>query len=782
MRRLLLLPALLLILNTVCRPVAAQDGATTTVAANPATITVGGSVVLNATVQPNNAAISPGRAFTKPTGTINFLDGTTSLSSAPIALASNIFAGATFQQTFGTPNAALSQNVQELTGDMNGDGVADLLLYSFPAAQAFVSSGKGGYTSGALQTLSFTSSGAYPAVASVPVLIDVNGDGKLDLLNGIQVAYGNGDGTFAAPIPISFLSSGYVTAYAADLNGDGKTDLLAVNTSPAWPNLQLSVTPFINQGGGSFSSTGTISIGSGGMENIYFHEPTFVDLNGDGKLDLVLQWSQVYAGAPQVSVLLNNGSGTFASPTQLTVPYPPNIVDDSCQSYTTGAGDVNGDGKQDLILGLCDDFGDSSTITFLGNGDGSFQSPLFFASPTPPNVVISIVPNFVVQDVNLDGKLDLIFGSGRLALGNGDGTFTLGTPLFPLTSAPYSYPLVQLELAGNLVPSLVYLFPSTTPPPPAVFTPQTSSSAPLSLTTLAVGTHTISAHYSGDANYSADSSAAVTVTVNQAPSATAATSSANPSFAGQSVTLTAKVTSAGPTPTGNVVFTSGSTTLGTVALSGGSAAYNSSSFDTVGTQTITATYSGDANTQASSTALSQVVNAAFALAPGGSGSTTLTVQSGQTVSAPINVTGTAGFSGQVTFACSSLPANASCSFSPATITVSGTPAVPTLLAVNTTGSTTMSQLKKDGSRGLGDLAYGFGLAGVMLLWPIRRRGSRFWAMVICILAFGALGLNGCSGGGSGNNPAKTAAGTYNFTVTASSGDVQTQSVYTLVVQ
>jgi hypothetical protein len=60
------------------------------------------------------------------------------------------------------------------------------------------------------------------------------------------------------------------------------------------------------------------------------------------------------------------------------------------------------------------------------------------------------------------------------------------------------------------------------------------------------------------------------------------------------VTLTANVTSAGPTPTGNVTFTSGSTTLASVALSGGSASYTSSSFTTVGTQTITVSYAGDA--------------------------------------------------------------------------------------------------------------------------------------------------------------------------------------------
>ena len=125
---------------------------------------------------------------------------------------------------------------------------------------------------------------------------------------------------------------------------------------------------------------------------------------------------------------------------------------------------------------------------------------------------------------------------------------------------------------------------------------------------MAVGTHTITAQYSGDANYGGDTSAAVTVTVTQTVSTTAVTSSANPSLAGQSVTLSAKVTSNGPTPTGNVTFTSGSTTLATVALSGGSASYTTTSFTKVGTLAITASYSGDANTQASSATLSQVIN------------------------------------------------------------------------------------------------------------------------------------------------------------------------------
>jgi hypothetical protein len=324
------------------------------------------------------------------------------------------------------------------------------------------------------------------------------------------------------------------------------------------------------------------------------------------------------------------------------------------------------------------------------------------------------------------------------------------------------------------VPSLVYL-PTVTPPTASVFTPQTSSSATISPATLAVGAHSITARYSGDANYTANISAAVAVTVTAAASVTAATSSANPSFAGQSVTLTANVTSAGPTPSGNVAFTAGSTNLGTVALSGGSAALTTS-FNPAGTQAITVSYSGDANTQASSTSLSEVVNAAFTLSPDGSGNTTLTVKAGQTVSAPINVTGAAGFSGTVTFACSGLPANASCSFSPAALAVSGTPAVPTLLSVNTAASSTASRLEP----GFG--AYGLSVAGLFLLWPAWRRGGRMRAVLICAFTLVVLGLSGCSNGGGPAPTPQTSTGTYNFTVTATSGKVQTQSAYTLVVQ
>jgi Bacterial Ig-like domain (group 3)/FG-GAP-like repeat len=804
LRRLFRFPATAFVLFALTNLADGQtpaQTASTTLTANPATITIGASVTLNATVQPEIVQLTPGAAFTKPSGAITFLDGNTQLNAAPIALAPNIFASQTFQQLFGLPSAIFTQqNIGgELTGDLNGDGIADLLIYAYvggpaPAlyAQAFLSDGKGGYSPAILQTPGFSST------VSIPVLVDLNGDGKLDLLDGLLVSFGKGDGTFAQAVPVPFLSSGFQAAYAADLNGDGKPDIIAINSVTlsllTTSLVQPAITVFLNGGNGSFAAAGTFPIippVGGNSEQILVSPPAFADLNGDGKLDMVTQTTVIplgnAGGVPYVAVLLNAGDGTFGSPAQLTITSNELGIN---FTYDVGFGDLNGDGNQDLILSAYDELGDGLVMIFLGNLDGAFDSPSYLTLPLKSL-------NFIVEDANLDGHLDLVFGDGTLAIGKGDGTFTLGPALFPPpASMGLLYPTVQMNLAGNPAPSIVFLALPSTPAPAAIFTPQTSGSATLSLSTLAVGTHTLTAHYSGDANYGPSTSAPVTVTVNQAASTTAVTSSTNPSFAGQSVTLTANVASSGPAPTGTVIFTSGSTTLGTIPVSGGSAAYTTSSFISVGTQTITASYSGDSNTQASSATLSQVVSAAFALAPG-SGTTTLTVPSGQSVSAPINVTGATGFSGQVIFACSGLPANAVCSFSPATITVAGTPAVPTLLTVNTAASTTASQIHDAGD--LGSAAYGLALASLLLFCPDRRRWSvlRITLLSISILALlvpagcgGGTGSSGSasSGGGTGGSPPAppappaTAAGTYTFMVTATSGKVVANSTYTLVVQ
>jgi FG-GAP repeat len=72
--------------------------------------------------------------------------------------------------------------------------------------QSFISNGKGGFTAGKPQHLTLPATTAANVAVPTPPAIDVNGDGKLDLLIGTTLAYGNGDGTFQQPVILSFLS------------------------------------------------------------------------------------------------------------------------------------------------------------------------------------------------------------------------------------------------------------------------------------------------------------------------------------------------------------------------------------------------------------------------------------------------------------------------------------------------------------------------------------------------------------------------------------------------
>ncbi len=124
-------------------------------------------------------------------------------------------------------------------------------------------------------------------------------------------------------------------------------------------------------------------------------------------------------------------------------------------------------------------------------------------------------------------------------------------------------------------------------------------SAALSISSLAVGTHSITAVYSGDATNAANSSPVLAQTVNKAPSSVTLSSSANPSAIGQGVTFVAQLSPAAAT--GSVQFFDAQTLLGTVTISAGKAALPVSSL-AIGGHSITAVYSGDGNLSASTSA------------------------------------------------------------------------------------------------------------------------------------------------------------------------------------
>jgi large repetitive protein len=141
----------------------------------------------------------------------------------------------------------------------------------------------------------------------------------------------------------------------------------------------------------------------------------------------------------------------------------------------------------------------------------------------------------------------------------------------------------------------------------------TNAKASMKLAPLAVGTHSITAAYSGDANHTASTSAALTQVVNQATASASLTTTGTPSVYGQSGSVTATVKAVSPgtgTPTGTIIFTVDGNPGQPVALSSGKAAMPLAGL-TAGTHQITATYSGDQDfLAAASAALTQMVSQA----------------------------------------------------------------------------------------------------------------------------------------------------------------------------
>jgi YVTN family beta-propeller protein len=318
-----------------------------------------------------------------------------------------------------------------------------------------------------------------------------------------------------------------------------------------------------------------------------------------------------------------------------------------------------------------------------------------------------------------------------------------------------------------------------------------SGIATYTASSLAVGSHTITASYGGDSRNVASVSTSLIVTVTLGATTTALTASATSIAVDSSVTFTATVTGASgvPAPTGSVTFKNGTTTLGTGTLSSGTATYSTSSLAT-GSYSVTAAYGGDTNNSASTSAAVAVTvfpgapNFSIALSPS-SGS----VKAGTPETLTVTVTSINGFNSATNLSCSGLPKESTCNFSEASITpaVSGT--ATSTLTIKTDTSTTTAALDLPGNSPAartGSVGSGIAMAnvvGALLLLPIlgsRRRklrhllGSLGAFLLLVILASAA--MTGCGSGPT------TPAGTYSIQITAESGSITQNATFSLTVQ
>ncbi len=548
---------------------------------------------------------------------------------------------------------------------------------------------------------------------------DVNGDNFPDIftvtptgiVNGnptylTQIYLGVGDGTLKAPATLtvtpSFQSSLQAPFAFADINGDGKLDMITSGANADVTESQIAIN--LGNGDGTFKAPTLLTVEGIGNSG----SPVVADLDGDGKLDLALGGVYGLGG----TIFIGNGDGTFQT------------MDNGDGTVTGGysialqlngpglATDVNGDGKPDLVFGsvvLVNKFGSvppvlaSTTTTVTATPNPSTQG----ANVTLTATVISATAGTITGTVTFyDGATTL--GTGTL---NGSGMATYSTTALAQGShtitAQYSGDTVYGGSASPVVTQVVNAgtgAATTTaltaqPNPTTVNSPVTLqvtvtsktagtitgsvtffdgstnlgtrnlSSQGTALFTFAPttqGSHSFTAVYGGDANYTGSTSPAAAVAVN--PTGSAATtsllkSSPNPSTVGATVTYTPSVssTTAG-TITGWIQIFDGTQQVAEFNSNGTLPFTFFTTYNTPGTHMLTAKYLGNA-TYAPSTSpvLTQVVNAAGTAAT----TTTLTTSpnpaaTGATVTLTAKVTSTTAgtITGTVSFMDGMIPLGA----------------------------------------------------------------------------------------------------------------------------
>lgn len=326
-----------------------------------------------------------------------------------------------------TPVFALGPGATIATGDMDGDGIPDIVTLQPDSSQVDIVTvdASGDFTLAPAQKFNDIS-----AMTSIAIA-DLNGDGIQDVIisddnssaSGVRVLFNDGHGTLAPDVVYASETGsgkGPVSVTAADVDGDGFPDLITANGSDG------TVSVLLNDGDGTFAAPVSYPAGA---------DPVAVavaDVDGDGFADIVV----ADASGNSVQILLNDGHGGFNAPLPQSVGANPVAVTLS---------DVDGDGKADVVVVDRDD--DTAGILH-GNGDGSFAPALFLATGSQPGWVTA-------EDLNGDGRLDLVTanyndGSVSVFTNGGSNSFTAAQPVFP---AYGSYDTVVMSIGG--APQLV---------------------------------------------------------------------------------------------------------------------------------------------------------------------------------------------------------------------------------------------------------------------------------------------------------------------------------------
>jgi|HubBroStandDraft_4_1064222.scaffolds.fasta_scaffold12837_2 hypothetical protein len=719
-------------------------------------------------------------------------------------------------------------------GDFNGDHKTDVAVLSAASAeQEIVLLGNG---DGTFQSSPLTSTGA--AALTSAVVGDFNGDGKLDLatLGGstqaatVFLQLGNGDGTFKPPTtaitgPYSGVGSTGAESTnlaAADVNGDGKLDLVLAadvigiylgngdgtfsNTptyyQPMSPgiNAGIAIADFNSDGKPDVAVDGEILLGSGNGK--FQGPPTVLLPSYMGTAVVVGEF--VANGAPGVAAIpaiapgnsnlyvwTNDGTGILSLAHTYTLPQP---------GYAIATGDLNGDGNLDLVVEGADPVSQNwSYIVLLGNGDGSFRTPVLYQQSAKSTNLLSPI---VIADFNNDHKLDLAVTEGKdefaVLLGNGDGTF--GSPAYvfdgdggPIVSADFNGD-ANLDIAEAGPSGLAILLGNGDGTFQAAGFPYTSS--------LSNGLFATDLNNDGKTDLIGNSLAGIQVFLGNANGIFDALTPFNPSqlFVPNVVAL-ADVNGDGKV---DVITEGGFANQVTngIYLGNGDGTFDSSEIPipynypphSLSPVVQATDMNGDGKADLvieSQSTLFVLLNSTktkatppdFTIAPASGSPTSQTISAGQKATFSISLAAVGGFSGSASLTCSISPTVTpppTCGLSSSPVQI-GSTAQTVTVTVGTIGSTA-SRVSPIGfppaAPPLAWLAFMLGSG-----WLFLRNRKRLPSLVAPLIVLAFASLVGCGGSGSSSHmTVGTPSGTYSATITATSGNLSHNMTLTVMVQ
>ncbi|WP_263357652.1 Ig-like domain repeat protein, partial [Acidicapsa ligni] len=515
--------------------------------------------------------------------------------------------------------------------DFNQDGIPDLVYSNHGGNTVSVMLGNG---DGTFQTAVPYTVGSN--VGSVAVG-DFNVDGNPDIvapsgnLSGgtTAILFGNGDGTFQPQVSYAAAGNGVAVA---DLNGDGLPDVVAIND-------QLSI--LLDAQISNYSASGISFTGSAGEHNVVASYPGISPYTASTSSPVGLTSSNT---TPTLTVVSSGTPSTFGVSVTFTATITSGLTG-TVRFYdagtSIGTGTISGT-TATLTMGTLAAGTHSITASWAGNTTYSAVTSSAITQvvnlPRPTlTVATSGTPSNYGGSVILTATISsgptgtITFYDGTTSIGTGTisgttATVTLSTltPGVHAITAGWAGSTTYAQITSNAITQVVNkatptLTLSTSGTPSSfngsvTFTATISggatgavrfydagttigsghingSVATLTMSTLAVGTHSITASWAGNADYAPLTSSAVTQMVNKATPTLGVATSGTPSTDGGLVTLTATISSG---PIGSITFYDGGTSIGTAPISSNTATFATSTLPS-GSHTITAGWLGDGN-------------------------------------------------------------------------------------------------------------------------------------------------------------------------------------------